>query len=153
MHYQWWKKKAEEVQHAADTNNVKQLFSSIKSIYGPSSNGTAPLLSADGTVLIKDKPGISNRWKEHFSQLLNRHSSVAQLALDQIAQQPTRNELENTPTIAETEKAIKQMNCGKASLMDGNPAELYKVLDKDSLYAFHQILTSIWEEKDASGLP
>ena len=46
MHDQWWEKKAEGVQGFADSNNSKQLFSSIKSVYGPSKSGSAPLLSA-----------------------------------------------------------------------------------------------------------
>uniref|UniRef100_A0A5F8GH71 CDK5 regulatory subunit-associated protein 2 n=1 Tax=Monodelphis domestica TaxID=13616 RepID=A0A5F8GH71_MONDO len=58
--------------------NYKQFFSTLKTVYGPSKPTTTPLLSSDGDTLIKDKKGISNRWKEHFSQLLNRPSSVNQ---------------------------------------------------------------------------
>ena len=61
MHNQWWTRKAKEVQHFADTNNLHHFLSSIKSV-----SGYDPLLSADGTKLIKVKSGISNRWREHF---------------------------------------------------------------------------------------
>jgi len=88
MQDQWWERKAEEVQHLADANNSKQFFSALKTVYGPSKSGTAPLLSSDGTTLIKDKQGINSRWKEHFSQLLNLPSSVDQTALDQIPPKP-----------------------------------------------------------------
>ena len=76
MHDKWWEKKAEEVQSFADSNNSKQFFSSLKTVFGPSKSGSSLQLSADGTTLIKDKAAIRERWKEHFSQLLNRPSSV-----------------------------------------------------------------------------
>ena len=60
MQDQWWEKKVEEVQCATGTNNTKQFFSSIKSVFGPSKTGIAPVLSPDGAALIKDKAGISS---------------------------------------------------------------------------------------------
>ena len=148
MQDQWWERKAEEVQHFADTNNSKQFFSAIKTIYGPSKSGTTPLLSSDGTTLIKDKQGINNRWKEHFSQLLNLPSLVDQSALDQIPQNPFIEKLDNPPTVEEVQKAIKQINAGKAPGKDGIPAELYKALSGAALQTFHSVLSSIWEEED-----
>ena len=124
MHDQWWERKAEEVERFAASNNSKQFFSFIKSVFGPSKSGSAPLLSAEGATLIKDKTGINNRWKEHFSQLLNRTSSFYQLSPDQIPQQPTHEDIDDLPFMDEVRKAIKQMNCGKESGKDGIPAEL-----------------------------
>uniref|UniRef100_K7EX84 Uncharacterized protein n=1 Tax=Pelodiscus sinensis TaxID=13735 RepID=K7EX84_PELSI len=148
MHYKWWEKKADEVQHYADSNNPREFFSSIKSVFGPSKSGFAPLLSADGAMLIRDKAGINNRWKEYFSHLLNRSSSVDQSALEQIPQKPTLEDLGDPPFIDEVRKAIRQMSCGKASSKDGIPAELYKAFNEVSLKVFHNVLTSIWEEEE-----
>ena len=86
MHDKWWEKKAEEVQGFADSNNSKQFFNSLKTVFDPSKSGSSPLLSADGTTPIKDKAAIRKRWKDHFSQLLNRQSSVDPTVLDQIPQ-------------------------------------------------------------------
>ena len=101
MQDQWWKRKAEEIQGFATSNNSKQFFSSLKTVFGPLKSGSAPLLSADGATLIKDKAAINKRWKEHFSQLLNRPSSVEQSALDQIPQQPLIDELDDLPSMNE----------------------------------------------------
>ena len=38
--------------------------------------GSTPLQSADGSMLIKDQEGIRKRWAEHFSTLLNKPSTV-----------------------------------------------------------------------------
>ena len=60
------------------------FFSAIKEVYGPTKPRTKPLLSADGPTLLKEKSSINARWREHFSTLLNRLSTV----LDQIPQKP-----------------------------------------------------------------
>uniref|UniRef100_A0A5F8H7Z0 Reverse transcriptase domain-containing protein n=1 Tax=Monodelphis domestica TaxID=13616 RepID=A0A5F8H7Z0_MONDO len=144
----WWEKKAEEIQWFADTKNYKQFFSALKTVYGPLKPTITPLLSSDSDTLIKDKKGISNRWKEYFSQLLNRPSSVDQSALDQIPPNRTIEQLDVPPSIEEVQKAIKQMSAGKAPGKDGIPTEVYKALNRKALQAFHIVLTSIWEEED-----
>ena len=101
MQDQWWQDKAADVQHYADTHNVKKFFSSLKTVFGPSALGSAPLLSSDGKTLIKDQEGLSKRWREHFSTLLNRPSSVDSDTLNQIPQQPVRVSLTKPPTIEE----------------------------------------------------
>ncbi|BHF85319.1 hypothetical protein SprV_1002848200 [Sparganum proliferum] len=44
----WTARKAEEIQGYADRSEWKNFFSALKAVYGPSTKGTAPLLSADG---------------------------------------------------------------------------------------------------------
>ena len=58
----WWQKKAEEVQHYADTHITKQFFNAIKTVYGPSRSGCSSLLSSDRSNLIKDQEGLRDRW-------------------------------------------------------------------------------------------
>lgn len=77
MKDKWWAGKAEEVQKYADSHNSKQFFGALKTVYGPSKSGSTPLLSADGSTLIKDQEGLRNRWAEHFKTLLNRPSAVS----------------------------------------------------------------------------
>lgn len=145
MQDRWWDRKADELQSFADNNNYKKFFSATKAIYGPTKGASAPLLSADGTTIIKDKEGINARWLEHYSQLLNRPSSVNEEALRQIPQRPTVYELDQPPTKDELQKAINQMNSGKAPGKDGIPAEVYKALGITALEVFHDILLTIWD--------
>ena len=86
MQDKWWEVKAAQVQLYADTHNAKKFFSSLKTVFGPSASGCSPLLSSDGSTLIKDQEGLSKPWQEHFSNLLNRPSSVDADALNQIPQ-------------------------------------------------------------------
>ena len=144
----WWQKKAEEVQHYADTHNTIQLFNAIKTIYGPYRSGCSPLLSSGGLSLIKDQEGRRARCAEHFSTLLNRPSTVEQAALQQIPQQLVMEGLDQPPTINEIKKAIFAMNSNRALGKDSIPAEIFKAAGPNALEAFHDVLQSIWSEED-----
>ncbi|XP_035685672.1 uncharacterized protein LOC118422260 [Branchiostoma floridae] len=71
MKNKWWESKAAELQQFADEHNTGKFFAGLKAVYGPSSNAMAPVRSADGTLLT-EKSDITERWRQHFSQLLNR---------------------------------------------------------------------------------
>ena len=117
-------------------------------MFGPSKSGSSPLLSIDGTIFIKDKAAIRERWKEHFSQLLNRPSSVEPIVLDHIPQRALIEDIDDPPSLDEVRKAIKQMSNGKAPGRDGISAEIFKALSNEALQTFHGILISIWEMEE-----
>ena len=56
-------------------------------------------------------------------------------------------DLDLLPTLDEVKKAIKQTSIGKTSGFDGLPAEILKAAGSETLDTFHNILTSILEEK------
>ena len=105
-------------------------------------------MSADGSTLLKEKNSINSRWKEHFSTLLNRPSTVDPKALDLIPQRQVIDSLDFPPTEEEVEKAIGQINSGKAPGMDGIPGEIYKAVGPAALDTFTDLLISIWEEEE-----
>ena len=53
MQGSWLNARADEMQDYADKNNMKIFYSSLKEVYGPTSAGSSPHLSADGTKLIE----------------------------------------------------------------------------------------------------
>ena len=55
MENDWWLNKSRELQNYADTNNTHAFYDSIKTIYGPPSHSIAPIKSADGNTLLKEK--------------------------------------------------------------------------------------------------
>ena len=147
MQDKWWEVKGAQVQLYAGTHNAKKFFSSLKTVLGSSASGCSPLLSSDWSTLIKHQEELSKRWQEHFSNLLNRPSSVDADALNQIPQQPMHDSLTDPPTMGEIEKAICQTNSGRASGKNCIPAEIYKTAGPNALQAFHDVLLSIWEEE------
>ena len=76
MQDSWLSSKADEIQSFAGRKDMKKFFDALKTVYGPQSSGTTPLLSADGTSLLTDKEPILKRWAEHFDRVLNRWSSI-----------------------------------------------------------------------------
>ena len=58
MQDSWMNKKAEEIQSLADRKDMKKFHDALKTVYGPKSSGTIPLLSADGSTLLIDKYSI-----------------------------------------------------------------------------------------------
>ena len=106
-----------------------------------------PLLASDGSTLIKDQEDLSKYWQEHFSNLINRPSSVDTGALSQIPQQPIQDSLAEPPTMDEIKKAIHQTSSGRASGKDGIPAKIYKAAGPNALEAFHDVLLSVWKEE------
>ena len=82
-------------------------------IYGPQSSGSSPLLSADGTTLIKDGGRIVNRFAEHFNKILNQPSSINDEAISHLPQIEVNSSLAKEPTFEETEEAIGFLSNGK----------------------------------------
>ena len=75
--------------------------------YGPQANGSSSILSAGAKTRLTEPSRIRELWAEHFSDVLNRSSTIAQAAIDNIAQRPLMDELAQRPTLDETFAAIK----------------------------------------------
>ncbi|BHF78332.1 hypothetical protein SprV_0602144500 [Sparganum proliferum] len=103
----WTARKAEEIQGYADRNEWKNFFAAIKAVYGPPTKGTAPLLSADGSILLTEKTQILQRWAEHFRGVLNRPSAISDAAIDRLPQVETNVDLDLPPSLQETIRAVQ----------------------------------------------
>ena len=146
MQDSWLSAKADEIQGFAERNDMKNFYSSLKEVYGPTSTGSFPLLSADGTTLITEKDKILQRWAEHFDGVLNRPSSINDEAIARLPQVPVNTSLDAVPTVEEVWKAIRQLSSGKAPGSDSIPAEIFK----DGGTADSKLLTLvqiIWEKE------
>ena len=82
---------------------------------------------------MTDKAHILERWSAHFNQLLNKVSSVEEQAISDIRQRLIILALDGCPTVAETQKAIDQLQTGKAPGADGIPPEIYKMTGLSSM--------------------
>ena len=146
MKENWWRQKASEAQAAADRKDSKAFYSYIHEIFGPSRSSVAPLRSKDGNTLLKDVPSIHSRWVEHYSELLNRPSTVNMEIINSIPQRPIVAELSNNPTHDEVVSAIKKLNSGKAPDMNGFTAEILKCGGDNMISMLHQLMTHFWEK-------
>ena len=126
MQDSWLSNKADEIQGFANRNNMKNFYDGLKEVYGPTTSGSSPLLSADGSTLISDKEKILERWAEHFDSILNCPSTISGEAINQLPQNPFDETLDAVPTFEEIQKVIHLLTSGKAPDVDSIPAEVYK---------------------------
>ena len=125
MQNAWWDKKADELQQLADENSSKGFFAANKQIYGPQKAAIAPVRDAEGSQVFTEKPEIVSRWREYFSELLNRPTTATEEALATIEQHPTQEDIANPPSLEEIVVAIKSTKSGKTPGLDGLPAGRY----------------------------
>jgi len=145
MKDKWWESKAAELQQFADEHDTKKFFAGLKAVYGPSSNTMAPVRSADGTLLT-EKSDITERWRQHFSQLLNRPSIIDQQAIQDMPQRPLLASLDEPPSLEETQKAMKQLQGGKAPGPDGIPPEVFKEGGEAVTAKLIELMQMFWME-------
>ena len=147
MQDSWLNNKAAEIQNYADKNDSKNFYSALKAIYGPTSSGSSPLLNADGSQLISDQDKVLERWAEHFSNVLNRPSSISQEAIDDLPQVPINESLDIPPNTEDVSKAIKQLSDGKAAGKDSIPAEIFKFGGPTLISKVTELFQLIWKVK------
>uniref|UniRef100_A0A3B3HTA8 Reverse transcriptase domain-containing protein n=1 Tax=Oryzias latipes TaxID=8090 RepID=A0A3B3HTA8_ORYLA len=145
----WWTKKADGIQSLADRNDSKAFFASLKEVYGPKGACLDPVKSIDGSVLHTDKSKIMERWREHFSLLLNPETTVDDVAVSNIPQLPVRYHMDTPPTTEELDKAIKRTKCGKAAGPDGIPPEVWKYGGPALTEHLLQLFCNIWSTTTA----
>ena len=146
MKEQWWSDRATELQEAADRKNAIFFYDGLKAIYGPQAKGYSSILSAGAETRLTEPNRILERRAEHFSDVLNRSSTISQAVIDNITQRPLMDELAQRPTLDETAAAIKKVSRGKAAGPDAIAVEIYKYgginLTKSLVKLFNNICDS-----------
>ena len=145
----WLSNKADEIQGFADSLDKNNLYAGLKEAYGPTTSGTSPLLSTDGSTLITDKEKILERWAKHFNSVLNHPSAINDNAINRLPQVPINDTVDAVPTLKGTQKAICQLSSGKEPGSDAIPAEVYKDSGMALVEKLQQLFTLIWHNETA----
>lgn len=140
----YWTDMACNMESAANVGDFGKLYRLIRNASGRRQPDNS-LRSATGE-LISDLDGKIARWKEHFSELLNRPLG----RLSEIApSEPSSVYNVNCapPTEAEISAIIRQLKNRKSPGEDGVPAEIYKACLSALLTPLHNLFCSIWEQE------
>ncbi|XP_047490815.1 uncharacterized protein LOC125040304 [Penaeus chinensis] len=121
----YWMELSQHIENASATGNIRAMYEGSKTATGPTQIKSAPLKSSSGELIV-DKGKQLNRWKEHYSVLYSRQSTVSESALAVMEQLSVLHELDEMPTISELSKAIDQLAPGKAPGSDEIPPDLIK---------------------------
>lgn len=142
----WWNRKAEELQGAADRNDMKSFYNGLKEVWGPQKKGPVQLRSADGQEIFSDDKRVLARWSEHFQKLLNVPCEIEPEAIDKIQQHTIKTCLDEIPSMDEMTKAIAGLKDGRAPGNDGIPAEVWKHGGTNLLVKLHRLICKAWDE-------
>ena len=142
----WCSNLVAEMQAAADMKSSKELYNLTKQAFGPKTARVTPLRSKDGKEVHNTMEKISNRWKEHFSELLNRKSQVDPAALERIQQRPKVGSLNDLPTLEEVQTSISKLNLGKAAGKDGLFSEICRFGGDHTAVVMHAVISNVWEK-------
>ncbi|KAI8440933.1 hypothetical protein MSG28_009230 [Choristoneura fumiferana] len=145
----WWREKAAELQHCADTHQTGKFFEGIQSIFGPRVRTTAPLYSKDRQNRVTDKDAVLKRWAEHFNEVLNPNALSANLSyIDSLDELPVSQQLDEPPTFEEFTEAVKRLKNLKTPGMDHLPAEIYKYGGKFILTRLYDLVLRVWNTEE-----
>ena len=103
----WWLKKAEDLQVAADEHDMKRFYSGLKSVLGPHSRSLSLTCSHNGSSLVTKHKDILRRWADHFNLVLTRPSVVDDTVLDGIPRLACEDHLITSAHVDEVYDAIQ----------------------------------------------
>ena len=148
MKNDWFLDKAKQVlQFYANTNNPKLLYESIREVYGPTISRPNHILDKEGSTVLISKPAVTERWHEHFSDLLDCTQEVSINSHDYEHQYIPSIPSTDVPTIEEVTAAINQLHSGKSPGPDQIPPEILKNGGATLTTRLHELIVDCWTQE------
>ena len=146
---QWFRAKAEEAERARFGGKVWRCIRDLQR----GRRGLRPSVN----VTINDEYenpcrtplAQQQRWRRHFSAVLNIHSQFDPAELEKVVQRPVRPDLAQPPTLRELTTALGKLKTGKAGGNSNILPEMVKVACDDSEFKclLLDLVHSVWEEQ------
>ena len=137
----YWNGLSDVMNNATQHGDTGKLFKTLKKAVGKASSVSETVRELDGTY-IRSASRRSDRWKEHFSTLLNRpspHTPLFDLPFSGFC-----NVSERVPTQEEVGKAIRSLKSSSAPGEDGISAALWKAGGAAARCRLTAIIANIW---------
>ncbi|KAA3670999.1 uncharacterized protein DEA37_0003259 [Paragonimus westermani] len=135
------------MQEFADRQQHKEVYDSLKAIFGPSIKSTKALVDVDTGYSCSQPEDIVGIWRKHFGSLLNRPTIIDWATVNSLPQQDVKSLLALVPYLLELKRAIGQLRNGKAASEDGLPGDILKNGSQALERALLQLVHSIWKHK------
>ena len=132
--------KADELQRAADRNDMKGFYSGLKEVWGPQKKQPVHLKSSDGLEIFTDSESVMARWSEYFQKLLNVPGDIEPEVRESIQKRSVNIALD------EMIRAIKGLKDGKTPGGDRIQAEVWKYGEAKLSNRLHRWIIKVWEE-------
>ena len=145
----WFQVKALEAERRR--NNGKGVWKCIRDMQ----RGRKGLIPTR-TAVVKDENGNScstpelqqQRWRRHFSNVLNLQSDFSVEELERVRQRPMRPEMGDPPSEEELQNALGKLKCGKASGEAGILPEMLKAAccTAEFMKRLLELFSDVWRE-------
>jgi len=145
----WFQRKASEAERGR--NGGKVVWRCIRDIQR-GRRGLVPVKSA----VVQDENGNScttteaqqERWRRHFSKILNVQSDFDMEELSRVRQRPTRSEMTEVPSEEEVMNAVAKLRNGKAGGESGILPEMVKAAccEEEFVNKLLDLVKDVWEK-------
>ena len=106
-----------------------------------------PAIVDENGNLCESTEKQSQRWRRHFTSVLNVCSSFDQNAIDQIARRPVADDVAEPPSDIEVGEGISHLSNGKAAGASGILPELLKCGGAQLRISLADMFATVWREK------
>ena len=148
----WAIRVATDLEEAASKGQQREVWAKIKKISGKSKKKQATSVRDKGGRIITDPHNQKDRWKEHFTELLNPPLSSVNLAdLDGVPSQPSFDYLscsDGPPTRDEISYSLKKLKNHKSPGVDGITNEQLKYGESALIGQLERLFKKVWEEEE-----
>ena len=144
----WWTRMGNELTAAFERQDSHVLFSFWKklNLQPNSSRGTGPIRDQQGQLLT-EAVHQRERWRQHFSSILNIQSTVEQSTIDSVPQRPVAEWLAEPPKADEVEWAVRKLAYNKTAGADEITAEMLKAGGQPLLNRLHYLASLCWAKE------
>ena len=143
---EWMENIAKEAEDAARHQNMRALYGLTKVLSNERPKQNATIKDKDWNLLTESEERM-RRWKEHFSEILNREAPENPVAEEDVVMQEIVEISVDPPTTAEIKSAIRRLKDGKAAGDDLIVAGLLKAGVDVITEKVKQLLDKIWQQE------
>ncbi|CAF1528302.1 unnamed protein product, partial [Adineta steineri] len=148
---EFWDEVSEEIEKAIKQHDPSTAYRMIRQLKGGRTNvDNMPIRNKQGD-LLSESEDVMVRWSEYFCELLNVHSIIDPLIIQQIPipSIPTIEQVRQDipPSLSEVVGAIKQMKNRKAPGVDNISADVLKAGGVPMAKWVHEIVCDVWNEE------
>ena len=134
-----------DVEDAHNMNESRKFYKAINNAKKSFHARVSVCKRKDGS-LVCDKEGVLERWKEHFSELLNTGAVEGGSSYRQTYEMDDGKDFD-PPSLDEVAAAISGLKNNKAPGLDNLPAELFKTGCEELVSVLHQLIVRVWLEE------
>ena len=142
----WANNLAHEAEMSAQSGHLKGVYESTKKLCNSQNKKMEVVKTKTGKLLTSEKE-ILNRWKEHFSEILNRPDPVSEANIS-IENADQLNVNTGYASKSEIMSAVTTMGHNKAPWLDNITAELLKADINTTAEMFEPFFKNIWDAEE-----